>query len=340
MGPTGERAIFQVHPTRRCNLRCLHCYSQSGPDVGAVLGLDVLAEAVADAAALGYDVLGVSGGEPMLYQHLIELLGVGKALGMRTTVTSNGWLLTERRLAELSGLVDILAVSLDGAPESHVRMRGDPRAFERLDRRMPAVRDSGITFGLITTLTLHNVHELAFVVDYAVAHGAGLVQVHPLESAGAAVVNLAGSVPDEREASFAFLEAARLSAAYGLPIQVDLTRRADLMRHPEHFLAAPPPPGASLGSWLTPLVLETDGTTVPVTYGFSRVYALGNVNDRPLRDLAVRWDPDPFRQLCRDVHARLATGSQRYVNWYEELAHQANGQAFPGAAAGRVGGPV
>ena len=32
MPATGCHRFLQVHPTRRCNLRCLHCYSESGPD--------------------------------------------------------------------------------------------------------------------------------------------------------------------------------------------------------------------------------------------------------------------------------------------------------------------
>ncbi len=28
---TGARGVLQVHPTRRCNLTCIHCYSDSGP---------------------------------------------------------------------------------------------------------------------------------------------------------------------------------------------------------------------------------------------------------------------------------------------------------------------
>ncbi len=64
MPPTGFRSILQVHPSRRCNLRCKHCYSDSGPDVDATMELGQLLRLVDDAAGLGYDVLSVSGGEP------------------------------------------------------------------------------------------------------------------------------------------------------------------------------------------------------------------------------------------------------------------------------------
>lgn len=323
MGVTGGRAILQIHPTRRCNLRCLHCYSQSGPRVDATTPVELLRQVVEDAGDLGFEVVGVSGGEPLLYRPLPEVLRVAKDAGLRTTVTSNGMLLTERRLSELAGLVDVLALSLDGRPDTHARMRGDDRAFVTLDSRMAAVRASGIPFGFITTLTQHNVAEVEYVVRYAKEHGAGLVQIHPLELEGAAVVNLGQSIPDSRESAFAVLEGARLSATYGIPVQVDVAHRSDLARFPEQFLAEPPPPGAALSSWLTPLVLETDGTVVPLTYGFPRAFALGNVHTTPLPALVEAWDPGPFLALCKDVAHNLEREGRPLFNWYEEVCRRA-----------------
>ncbi|MFF1320968.1 MULTISPECIES: radical SAM protein [unclassified Streptomyces] len=246
---TGGQAILQLHPSRRCNLSCRHCCSLSGPEVDAALPLALLQQVTREAAGLGYRVVGVSGGEPLLYPELPSLLRTAKGAGMRTTVTTNGMLLTERRLSELVPLTDVLAISLDGHPDSHNRLRGNPRAFGVLDRRMKAVERSGIPCAFITTLTLENLAELEFVVAYAQAHGAGGVQVHPLEPEGAALDNLAECVPDAREFVFAIVEGARLSQRYGIPVQVDLAHRAALLRHPEAFLALAPDPPRPLSSW-------------------------------------------------------------------------------------------
>jgi len=145
-----------------------------------------------------------------------------------------------------SGLVDVLAISLDGEAATHDRMRGDQRAFRTLDSRMEGVRASGIPFGFITTLTMHNVDEVEFVVRYAKAHGASLVQIHPLELVGEAIRNLPGSIPDARESAFAVLEGARLSQLYSIPVQVDVVRDADVQAAPEQFLAVSNPVGVGV----------------------------------------------------------------------------------------------
>ncbi|MGW6200782.1 radical SAM protein [Kribbella sp. NPDC055110] len=326
MGLTGASAILQVHPSRRCNLRCRHCYSSSGPWVADTTGLEVLRRTVADARGLGYDVLAVSGGEPLLFRELLPLLRYAHELGMRTAVTTNGLLLTERRLAELVGLVDVLAISLDGRPETHNWIRGDRRAFSHMSSRLPAVRDSGITFAFITTLTMHNAHELEFVFEQAAEYDAALVQVHPLEPDGAGA-DLQASVPDSTELGFAFFEATRLSVVHDIPVQIDLVTQKDLRSAPERFLIAPRDPRALLGSWLTPLVLETDGTVVPLSYGFGRDYALGSVREAPLAALAERWDFEPLRRQALALYEELIRDNVKFTNWYERMMRRSTATA-------------
>lgn len=317
---TGGYGIVQVHPTRRCNLRCLHCYSNSGPTVTETMEYATLCRVLEDAAGLGFKAVSISGGEPILYRPLTALLAVARDLGLRTSVTTNGMALTRRRLGELSGLLDILAISLDGLPSTHAAIRRNRHAFDILDVHMRTVHESGIPFGFISTLTMTNVGELQFVVEYAREHGASFVQVHPLELEGAAATHLRGEVPDSRELAFALLEGQRLAASTGLPVQMDISRRADLAARPNDFYAGPIRPTAGVASWLSPVVVETDGSVTPLTYGFPRRYSLGFLSDAPLPTLAERWDPHDFLALCRDTVVRLAADNRAFFNWYEELA--------------------
>src|SRR5579872_1875074 len=93
--------ILQIHPTKLCNLRCLHCYSSSGPLERGELGAPLLLNAVSDAARLGYNVLSVSGGEPLLYSKLPILCQAARRHKMITTLVTNGTVITQRKLDEL-----------------------------------------------------------------------------------------------------------------------------------------------------------------------------------------------------------------------------------------------
>jgi MoaA/NifB/PqqE/SkfB family radical SAM enzyme len=332
MGPTGNHPSLQIHPTRRCNLRCLHCYSSSGPQERDELPFALLRDALDAAASEGFRAVGFSGGEPTMYAPLGALLKHAHHLGMITAVTSNGMLAGREYLDSLDGCLDLLAISLDGVPASHNRMRANGRAFAAMEANLEAVRASGIPFGFLFTLTQHNLNELRWVAEFALGQGAKLLQIHPLEEAGRAAQLLATQVPDEIECSFAYLAVAQLQQVVGerLYVQLDLAHRDHLCRQPERILAdesdlaGTDVPFAQL---VSPLIIEADGTVVPIQHGFPRLYALGDLNEAPLHDLMAAWRRDlcgPFRRLCRDVFEEMLIPAELPLsNWYELVARRA-----------------
>lgn len=337
-GPTGTSRIVQVHPTRRCNLRCRHCYSTSGPEQRGELPVALLRDALDVAVAEGYGALGVSGGEPLIYTPLVMLLEHAHGLGMVTTATSNGMLLEERRLDELAGVLDLLAISLDGVPASHDRVRAHPGAFAAMAGRLPGVRASGIPFGFIFTLTQHNLHELEWVAQFALEQGASLLQIHPLEEVGRASEQMAGKRPDAVELAFAFLAVARLRTLLdgAVHVQLDLVDRDTLGAQPERVFADEPgiaAPEARLADLVSPLVIEADGEVVPIQHGFPKRFGLGNLNEARLGELIARWRHDryaAFRRICRATFDDLMVPAELpLANWYEALARRATEAAVP-----------
>jgi len=328
-GPNGpDHNVIQIHPTLRCNLRCLHCYSMSGPHRRDELAPGVVSQVLGNAAREGYNVLGVSGGEPLLYEPLPVVLARAKSLGMATTVTTNGTVFTRERLAAVFPVVDLLAISLDGIGAAHNAMRGAPRAFESLVRGLPMVRNSGVPFGFIVTLTLTNAGDLDEIARFAVDNGAALLQIHPLEEVGYARDNLAGRAPDERELAFAFLEAARIQRAYAgqLTVQFDAVDRDIARELPDRLYAgadgADPADlaEAPLAALIAPVVLEADGVVVPLQYGFDRRFAIGNLDPEgaALRYWKTSVYPR-FRALCRATYDAVVSGGSPvtpFANWY------------------------
>jgi len=329
---TGARGVLQVHPTRRCNLTCVHCYSDSGPWAAGELPLPVLEDLVADAAALGYEVLAVSGGEPFMYPGLPGFLRQAKAAGLQCLLTSNGTLVSPRRLEPLAGYLDLLVLSLDGPRPEHDRMRGRDGAYDAMARRIGSVRQAGIPFGFLFTLTQHNVHQLAWAAEFAAASGASLLQVHPLEASGRGR-SLHRAVPDATEGSYALLEVARLRRAFGatLRFQLDLAPAAALAAFLRELTADD---DGELARVLSPLVVEPDGWCVPWQYGFPRAFALGSLRQDRLPQLAKSWMAGvrpALHDVARSVGRQLGEpGAPVVVNGYERLAWAALASAGGG----------
>ena len=330
---------LQIHPSRRCNLTCRHCYSSSGPREATTLAPGVIRDVLDDAVAQGYRRLAISGGEPLMYRGLSEVVQHAHDLGMSTTLTTNGMLLTPVRVEALAPFIEGVAVSVDGKPDSHDHIRGRAGAFEAMRARLSHLRNAGVTFGFIFTLTQHNLHELPWVAEFAVREGASQLQIHPVEAAGRGSTLMPGAAPDEHERAWAFLLMSRLAAQYRgtLSIQLDFVDRMSLATDPSLILAdASPSSDALLSDWLDLLVLESDGTMVPLQYGFPRDFALGNIRTARLPGLAERWVEargEDFRALCREVHAEmLDPDALPFHNWFECIAKAAQSRPHRGHA--------
>jgi MoaA/NifB/PqqE/SkfB family radical SAM enzyme len=339
IGPTQDYRVVQVHPLLKCNLRCAHCYSVSGPEQHQSLSISALQRALDVLRVEGFNGLGVSGGEPLLYPELSQLLQHARALGMLTTVTTNAMLLNTERAQMLKHGATLVAVSLDGTPESHDQIRGHPDAFEQMAAGVTRLKQAGVPFGFIFTLTLHNLHELAWVAEFAVRQGGKLLQVHPLEEVGRAKDTLQGAAPDNLELARAFVEIARLQEKYmdSIIIQYDAADKTVLCDEPARVFAIElcsidqsRLQRVRLADILAPVVIEADGTMVPLQYNISRFYQIGNIHSNSVEADIQTWKTEIFPQflhLCRNVHSRLtqhASSEFPFVNWYSEVLDQSH----------------
>jgi MoaA/NifB/PqqE/SkfB family radical SAM enzyme len=328
--PCRGPGIVQLHPTLTCNLTCRHCYSESSPAQRLVLEETVLTDFLEDASGLGYSVLAVSGGEPFMYRGLARLLRRAKALGMRTTVTTNATLLQPHRLGPVSSELDLLAISVEGPPSEHDAIRG-AGCFARVLEGVEAVRQAGVPFGFIFTLTRSSWRHLEWMGQFAKDEGAALLQIHPLEMTGRASLEMARQSTDESSLSRAYLMAFALAAEHAgsLEVQVDLLPVEQLRRNPETVYAAERSPedieGAPAAELLETLVVEADGAVVPISYGFSRAFQVGDLRQQRLGEA---WDEyrssryQAFRDLCRTVWDEVIASDVSLTNWQEVVVER------------------
>jgi MoaA/NifB/PqqE/SkfB family radical SAM enzyme len=326
-----DTRILQIHPTRFCNLRCNHCYSSSGPEERGELGAPLLKPAIRDAVALGYNALTVSGGEPLLYAGLHAVCTEAHARGMKVTLATNGTRLTPQRLVRLAGLVDMIAISIDGVPERHNRIRRAPGAFEIMEQKLPLLQRSRIPFGFVFTLMRENLSELEWAADFAASHGAAILQIHPLETSGRASRHLAGQALPQAHMATAWMIAECLREIhreklaihfdslnwYALPIEP-----TDVGEWKEGLLRGE----RALGEIVSPLVIETDGTVVPLRYGFARSLAFGNLRQFGLQEMVdqwVRFRVSSFCHVYRTVLEEVRASDQSFANVCELLSAEA-----------------
>lgn len=182
----GQGPVVVWNTTRTCNLKCIHCYSNSESkkydgelDTGEALRfIDHLAE-------FKVPVILFSGGEPLLREDLIELVTYAKSKGIRATISTNGTLLSREKTAVLKNLgVGYIGVSLDGIGENNDRFRGREGAFAAALTGIRNCIEIGQRTGLRFTINKHNYSELNAIFDLIEAENIPRVCFYHLVYAG------------------------------------------------------------------------------------------------------------------------------------------------------------
>lgn len=152
---------------RRCNLRCVHCYSQSrNEDYSGELSHAEGIRLIDDLAGFGCPVLLFSGGEPLMRPDIFELIAHAAARKIRAVVSTNGTLISKEVADKLktAGL-SYVGISLDGLEATNDRFRGVAGAF---NDALAGVRNClalGVKVGLRFTMTRNNFRDVGGILD-------------------------------------------------------------------------------------------------------------------------------------------------------------------------------
>ncbi|MBI4344783.1 MAG: radical SAM protein [Euryarchaeota archaeon] len=167
---TALKPIVVWNTTRRCNLRCKHCYIKAeDKEFAGELTTGEAKAFIDDLAGYKVPVLLFSGGEPLVRKDFYELGKYAADKGLRTVVSTNGTLITKdaaKKMREAG--FKYVGVSLDGLSATHNRFRGQRDAFEKATQGIRNALGAGLNTGVRFTISKYNYKELPQVIDFVV----------------------------------------------------------------------------------------------------------------------------------------------------------------------------
>jgi radical SAM protein with 4Fe4S-binding SPASM domain len=312
--------------TNACNLRCLHCESASGRKLPAELTTAEALDLAGQIVAMGWELVNVTGGEPLLrrdWPALVERLVAG---GCATALITNGLAFTAETADRAARLgMRAVAVSLDGLRATHDRIRERPRGTRRVssfDRAVGALelaRAAGLRTYAITHVNLWNEGELPALRDLLAEKGVDAWQLQlgvplgrmrevgepylfPVDRLPALEERLAGWIVARRETGVG--PELRVTHAIGYFGRHEATLRGNRDGTKGFFFGC-------VGGWMG-LGLTADGLVKPCAI-LPREFAVGDVRREKLAaiwDDADRfafqshWDERKLEGTCRDCAYR------------------------------------
>lgn len=177
-GPAREvdracRPIYAVWElTLACDLACRHCGSRAGRARPDELTTEEALDLVRQMAALGVREVALIGGEVYLYPGWHDVVRAIRAAGMQSTIVTGGRAMAEHAAAAAAAGVQSVAVSVDGAPRTHDRLRALEGSHAAAVRALRACRAAGMQVAVNTQINRLNLLELPEIFDLLVEVGA------------------------------------------------------------------------------------------------------------------------------------------------------------------------
>lgn len=183
---TYKPSLVSWNLTRKCNLRCPHCYLSAGKAAERELSTEECLSLLEELHALGTEMLILTGGEPLLRRDIYDIALKANSLGIWVVMGTNGVLVTPRvaqKMVECG--VKGVGISIDSIdPDRHNRFRGSPKAWQHSVRALDICKAEGLEVLVQTTVMEENYDEIPALLDFAREHGAWAFNLYFLVQTG------------------------------------------------------------------------------------------------------------------------------------------------------------
>ena len=165
-------ALIQLQYNYACNFKCKHCaiekFKQNAGSGRCMTIPDV--KRIADQAdAMGLASICISGGEPLIFPDLKDIIDTIDPRRFVISMDTNGWFLSEKKIKWLvENGVDRIHLSMDGLAGNHDAFRNKEKSWERCIEALPYCNEYGlgVIINIVATKNLIESGELIKQLDY------------------------------------------------------------------------------------------------------------------------------------------------------------------------------
>lgn len=174
-------AIIQFQYDYRCNFRCQHCCTSKMDKDKRHFTIEDVRELSRQADELGLAHFTITGGEPLLFPDLDELVAAIDPNKFFIAVDSNCWLLDENKAKHLKSIgVEKVHLSLDSiSAAEHDAFRRKPGSHARVLKAIDASLGAGLSVLLNTVVTKQRAYSQEFIdfLEFTTKLGVGVVMM-------------------------------------------------------------------------------------------------------------------------------------------------------------------
>jgi radical SAM protein with 4Fe4S-binding SPASM domain len=314
--------VLWINITHRCNLRCMHCFRSAGEALENELTTAEILSLVDEAASIGCREIVISGGEPLLRDDALQILGYVKKKDVKfLKLITNGTFISKEVAKTLKEMEPIyVQVSIDGATEATAdKIRGDG-VFHRAIAGVKHLAEAGLTRDLVVSMTLlkTNLGEIEQFINLALDLGATGVHFPAFQAVGSGKKNWDELSLDTESMYVALKTILTMRGEYSQKITVSLT--PEIVKYVKG--SRRDYCGAGIGLWS----VEPDGRVTPCAGLCDSQFIAGSIREQSLKEIvyesavarqfqALRLMDNPH---CSSCELRFICGGGCHVDRFSE----------------------
>jgi len=255
---SGWKQLF-VELTAKCNEQCVHCYAESSPVRSEALAWPAIRRVLGDAKVLGFGLVQLTGGDPLISPYCIEAVELAGEIGIpQVEIYTNGLALRGRTYDRLRELAPSFAFSFySHDADTHDAITQTPGSHTRTARAIRRAVEDGLNVRIGVILMQQNQYDASSTRDYLVGLG----------------------VPED---SVRFDRIRDVGRGYSMPPETDAEPAGASIQTGSVEKASPRDFGGSAA-------VSYDGTVFPCI--FSRHLPLGSIHETSLETILGSQEP-------------------------------------------------
>lgn len=178
--------------TNRCNFKCIHCYNNSGENIGIKeeLNLKEITKALEELKKIEVYLISINGGEPFLRKDILEILLITKKLGFTINLNTNGSLITKKIAQQIAKIgIKNIDISFQANNSKNFKIFTKCNKYNKVIAGIKNLIDVGVIPSLAFTITTKNAKWLPLTIKEASLLGINTIHTIVLVERGRAIKN-------------------------------------------------------------------------------------------------------------------------------------------------------
>jgi Fe-coproporphyrin III synthase len=164
----GLKSFISIHfvVTTKCNLHCFFCCDP--PNSKEYFSFKQTKIFIDKLSKFGLKKLCITGGEPLLNPYLFKIIKFAYKKGVKVSLSSNGFKLTEEKLKKFSRYIKEVRFSLHGIEQTHDQITMTEGSYKRVINSIKIAKKLFLPVTIISTINAKNFNEMEKIAEICI----------------------------------------------------------------------------------------------------------------------------------------------------------------------------